>query len=190
MVLRSLKQARYSHINVGHFGLASKCYTHFTSPIRRYPDLVVHRILREVLEKRRLPEKRIAELNKSLPDIAFHSSRTEHAADKAETEVIDAMRVWFMKHKVGDEFDAKVVNITPYGLKVRLKDFFVEGFVHVSYLTDDFYQYDDRLMSLVGRHTKRSFTIGKELRVRIARVDMEEREIILDLCRHKTASRK
>jgi ribonuclease R len=190
MVLRSLKQARYSHINVGHFGLASKCYTHFTSPIRRYPDLVVHRILRDVLEKRRLPEKRIAELNKTLPDIAFHSSRTERAADKAETEVIDAMRVWFMKHRVGEEFDAKVVNITPYGLKVRLKDFFVEGFVHVSYLTDDFYQYNDRLMSLVGRHTKRSFTIGKELRVRIARVDMEEREIILDLCRHKTSSKK
>ena len=95
-----------------------------------------------------------------------------------------------MKHRVGEEFDAKVVNITPYGLKVRLKDFFVEGFVHVSYLTDDFYQYNDRLMSLVGRHTKRSFTIGEELRVRITRVDMEEREIVLDLCRHKTASKK
>jgi len=190
MVLRSLKQARYSHINVGHFGLASKCYSHLTSTIRRYPDLVVHRILREVIEKRRLPEKRIGELNKSLPDIAFHSSRTERTADKAETEVIDAMRVWFMKHKEGDEFDAKVVNITPYGLKVRLKDFFVEGFVHVSYLTDDFYQYNDRLMSLVGRHKKRSFTIGKELRVKISRVDMEEREIILDLCIHKTVSKK
>jgi ribonuclease R len=190
MVLRSLKQARYSHINVGHFGLASKSYTHFTSPIRRYPDLVVHRILREVFEKRRLPEKRIIELNKSLPDIAFHSSRTERIADKAENEVIDAMRVWFMKHRVGEEFDARVVNITPYGLKVRLKDFFVEGFVHVSYLTDDFYQYNDRLISLVGRHTKRSFTIGQALRVRIARVDMEEREIILDLCRHKTALKK
>jgi ribonuclease R len=190
MVLRSLKQARYSHINVGHFGLASKCYTHFTSPIRRYPDLIVHRILREVLVKRRLPEKSIGDLNKSLPDIAFHSSRMERTADKAEIEVIDAMRVWFMKHRVGEEFDAKVVNITPYGLKARLKDFFVEGFIHVSYLTDDFYQYNDRLMSLAGRHTKHSFTIGKELRVRIAGVDMEEREIILDLCRHDTRSKE
>lgn len=181
MVLRSLKQARYSYINVGHFGLASKCYTHFTSPIRRYPDLVVHRILREVLNKKYLSEKRVAELNKLLPDIAFHSSRMERLADKAENTVIDAMRVWFMKDKLGEEFDAKIVNVTPYGFKVRLKDFFVEGFLHVSHMTDDFYSYNERAMSLVGRHTKRSFSIGNELRVRIDRVDMEEREIILDI---------
>jgi ribonuclease R len=181
MVLRSLKQARYSHINVGHFGLASKCYTHFTSPIRRYPDLVVHRILREALNKKHLSEKRVQELNKLLPDIAFHSSRTERLADEADREVVDAMRVWFMKDKVGEEFDAKIVNITPYGVKVRLKDFFVEGFLHVSYMTDDFYKYNDRSISLIGRHTKRSFTIGKEVKVRIDRVDMEEREIIVDI---------
>ncbi len=182
LILRSLKQARYSDINIGHFGLASKCYTHFTSPIRRYPDLVVHRILREVLQKKHLSKKRIEDLNKVLPDIAFHSSRMERLADKAEREVLDAMRVWFMKECTGEEFDAKVVSITPYGLKVRLKDFFVEGFLHVSYLADDFYQFSERSMSLVGRHTKRSFSIGKELRVRIDRVDMEEREIILDIC--------
>lgn len=183
MVLRSLKQARYSHTNVGHFGLASKCYTHFTSPIRRYPDLVVHRILREALNKKQLSEKRVQELNKLLPDIAFHSSRMERLADEAEREVVDAMRVWFMKDKVGEEFDAKIVNITPYGIKVRLKNFYVEGFLHVSYMTDDFYKYNTRSMSLIGRHTKRSFTIGKELRVRIDRVDMEEREIIVDICK-------
>jgi ribonuclease R len=180
-VLRSLKQARYSHINIGHFGLASKCYTHFTSPIRRYPDLVVHRILREALYKRQLSDKRIQELEKLLPDIAFNSSRTERIADKAEIKVVDAMRAWFMKDKVGEEFDGKIVNITPYGIKVRLRDFYVEGFLHVSYMTDDFYQYNERLMSLVGRHTRRSFTIGKEVKVRIERVDMEEREIILDI---------
>jgi ribonuclease R len=180
-VLRSLKQARYSHINIGHFGLASKCYTHFTSPIRRYPDLVVHRILREALYKRQLSDKRIQELEKLLPDIAFNSSRTERIADKAEIKVVDAMRAWFMKDKVGEEFDGKIVNITPYGIKVRLRDFYVEGFLHVSYMTDDFYQYNERLMGLVGRHTRRSFTIGKEVKVRIERVDMEEREIILDI---------
>jgi ribonuclease R len=182
LILRSLKQARYSHTNVGHFGLASKCYTHFTSPIRRYPDLIVHRILREVLQKKHLPEKRIQEFNKLLPDLSFHTSRMERLADKAEREVVDAMRVWFMKDKVGEDFNAKIVNVTPYGLKLRLKEFFVEGFLHVSYMTDDFYQYRERSMSLVGRHTKRSFSIGKELRVRIDRVDMEEREIILDIC--------
>lgn len=181
MVLRSLKQARYSHINVGHFGLASKCYTHFTSPIRRYPDLVVHRILREILNKKQLPDKRIQEFKNLLPDIAFNSSRMERLADKAEMEVMDAMRVWFMRDKVGDEFDAKIVSITPYGIKVRLRDFYVEGFLHVSYMTDDFYQYNERFMSLVGRHTRRSFTIGKGLKVRIDRVDMEERELILDI---------
>jgi ribonuclease R len=184
LVLRSLKQARYSHVNVGHFGLASKCYTHFTSPIRRYPDLVVHRILREVLNKKRLSDKQIQELNNLLPDIAFHSSRMERLANKAESEVIDAMRVWFMKDKVGDEFDAKIVNITPYGIKVRLKDFYVEGFLHVSYMTDDFYQYSEQSMRLVGKHTKRFFKMGEKVKVRIDRVDMEEREIILDICDH------
>ena len=144
MILRSLKQARYSHINAGHFGLASKCYTHFTSPIRRYPDLVVHRILREVLHKKHLSDKRIQELKKILPDIAFLSSQKERSADNAERVVIDAMRVWFMRDKVGEEFGAKIVNVTAYGVKVRLTDFFVEGFLHISQMTDDFYQFNER----------------------------------------------
>lgn len=181
MVLRSLKQARYFSVNVGHFGLASECYTHFTSPIRRYPDLVVHRILREVLQKTRLSDKRKQELEKLLPDIAFNSSRTERLSDEAEKEVINAMRVWFMKDKVGEEFEGRVVNITPYGLKIRLKDFYVDGFVHVSYLTDDFYEFNERAFSLSGKNTKRSFTIGKELKVRIDKVDMEERTVIFGI---------
>jgi len=105
MILRSLKQARYSSVNVGHFGLASECYTHFTSPIRRYPDLVVHRILREVLTKRYLSDKRIQELKDILPDIAFYSSRMERQSEEAERAVLDAMRVWFMKDKTGEEFE-------------------------------------------------------------------------------------
>ncbi len=181
MILRSLKQARYSPTNVGHFGLASECYTHFTSPIRRYPDLVVHRILREVRRKKNLPEKRIQELNALLPDIASHSSRRERLSDDAEREVIDAMRTWFMRDRVGEEFHAKVVSVTPYGLKVRLKDYFVEGFLHVSYMTDDFYQFNENRVCLVGRHKKRAFSIGNEVRVRLEKVDMEEREIILDI---------
>jgi ribonuclease R len=151
----------------------------------------VHRILREVLKKKSLPDKRIQELNELLPDIAFQSSRTERVAEKAEREVIDAMRVWFMKNRTGEEFDAKVVSVTPYGLKVRLKEFFVEGFIHVSYLTDDFYQRDERTMRLVGRNTKRSFSIGEELRVRLDKVDMEERELIMDICgKGKTSKKK
>jgi ribonuclease R len=183
IVLRSLKQARYSPVNVGHFGLASPCYTHFTSPIRRYPDLIVQRILCEVLQKKKMSEKRIQEMGHLLPDLAYHASRMERHADRAENEVIDAMRAWFMVHRVGEEFDAKVVGITPYGLKVRLKDFYVEGFLHLSYLTDDFYRFDERQMKLVGSNTRCSFSIGKEVRVRVDRVDMEEREIIMDIIR-------
>ena len=181
MILRSLKQARYSPVNVGHFGLASESYTHFTSPIRRYSDLVVHRILREVLAKKHLSDKRIKELESVLPDIAFHSSRMERQADEGERAVLNAMKVWFMKDKVGEEFEGKVVSVTSYGLKIRLKDYYVEGFLHVSYMTDDFYQYDEKSLSLYGIHKKKRFTIGKELTVRIDRVDIEEREIVLGI---------
>ncbi len=181
MILRSLKQARYSTVNVGHFGLASKSYTHFTSPIRRYPDLVVHRVLKEVLSKKHLSDKRIKELDSILPDIAFHSSRMERLSDESERVVLDAMRVWFMKDKVGEEFEGKVVSVTPYGIKVRLKDYYVEGFLHVSYMTDDFYQYDEKSLSLYGIHRKKRFAIGSNVNVRIDRVDMEEREITLGL---------
>jgi ribonuclease R len=178
IVLRSLKQARYSSVNVGHFGLASESYSHFTSPIRRYPDLVVHRILREVLTQKLISDRRRKELESMLPDIAFSSSRTERSADEAEKVVIRAMRVWFMKDKVGDEFAGKVVGVSTYGLRVRLNDFYVEGFINLSSLTDDYYQYNDKTMRLSGRHTNRSFKLGQELLLRVDRVDMEEREII------------
>ena len=181
MVLRSLKQAKYSTTNIGHFGLASASYSHFTSPIRRYPDLIVHRLLREILTKKHLSKKRAKELESILPDIAFHSSRTERMADEAERAVLNAMRVWFMKEKVGETFDGKVVSVTPYGLKVRLNDVYVEGFLHVSYMTDDFYEYDEKHMSLSGLNLKKRFTIGKEMTVRIDRVDMEEREVVFGI---------
>ncbi len=178
IVLRSLKQARYSAINAGHFGLASGSYSHFTSPIRRYPDLVVHRILREILTQKLLSDRRKKELESMLPDMAFSSSRMERLADEAEKMVIRAMRVWFMKDKVGDEFDGKVVGVSPYGLRVRLKDFYVEGFISLSSMTDDYYQYNDKTMRLNGRHSARSFKLGQELRLRVDKVDMEERDII------------
>ena len=179
LLLRSLKQAKYSTENIGHFGLASKAYTHFTSPIRRYPDLVVHRILKDSLKRRRLTEKNLKYLEKFLPDIAFHSSRMERIADETEREVVNVMKVWFMKNKVGDEYEGVITDITPYGLRVQLKDFFVEGFLRVSSMSDDYYQFDEKHYRLVGRHTKRTFTLGKNLRVRIERVDIEERAVTL-----------
>lgn len=181
IVLRSLKQARYSASNVGHFGLASESYTHFTSPIRRYPDLVVHRILREILTKKVISDQRRKELETMLPDIAFSSSRRERLADDAENTVIRALRAWFMKDKVGDSFEGKIVGISPYGMKIRLNNWYVEGFLHVSYMTDDFYQYNDRTMRFYGRHTTRSFRIGQDITVRVDKVDLEEREIVFGL---------
>jgi len=190
MILRSLKQARYLPTNVGHFGLASTCYTHFTSPIRRYPDLVVHRILREVLAKKRLSDKRTKELETVLPDIAFHSSRMERFSDFAEREVLDAMRAWFMKDKIGYEYGGKVVGVTPFGLRVRLEDYYVEGFIHVSYITDDFYRYDERAVALSGMNTGRTFKIGDILDVRIDKVDMDEREILFSITSHHPERRR
>ncbi len=179
LLLRSLKQAKYSTDNVGHFGLASKAYTHFTSPIRRYPDLVVHRIMKDSIRKKRLPDKKRKYFEEILPDVAFHSSKAERVADEAEREAINALRVWFMKDKVGNEYEGSITGISPYGLRIQLKEFFVEGFLHISYMSDDYYKFDEKHYRLVGRHKRKNFIIGKEMKVRIERVDIEEREIVM-----------
>ncbi len=181
ILLRSMKQAKYSPENIGHFGLASPCYTHFTSPIRRYPDLVVHRILREVLKGRGMSARRMKELEEVLPNIAFHSSKMERKADDVERSVIAAMRAWFMKDRLGEEFEGRVVSITPFGMKIRLNDFYVEGFLHVSYMTDDYYIYDEANIQLVGKRRKKVWSIGDSITVRVDRVDLEEREIVFGL---------
>jgi len=181
IILRSLKQARYSPVNIGHFGLASESYSHFTSPIRRYPDLVTHRILREVLLKKHLSDKRVEQLNALLPDIAFQSSRTERHAVDAERTVLSALRVWYMKDKEGQRFAGKVVAVTSYGIKVRFDDVYIEGFLHVSAMTDDYYRYDEQRMCLNGLNTRKRYVIGQEITVRVDRVDMVEREIVLGL---------
>ncbi|WP_353684758.1 ribonuclease R [Thermodesulfovibrio sp. 3907-1M] len=181
LILRSLKQARYSPENVGHFGLASECYTHFTSPIRRYPDLIVHRILKEFLQKGKISKERKKKLEEILPDIAIHSSRMERKADDVERQSIQIMRVWFMKEKVGEEFDGKVTMVTPEGLRVRLEEYYIEGFLPVSYMTDDFYQFDDKRYCLTGLKRKRKFTIGTPIQVRVSKVSIEDREIIFEL---------
>ncbi len=181
MILRTLKQARYSPQNIGHFGLASRCYTHFTSPIRRYPDLVVHRILRELTAGKKPGKKRSQELEETLPAIAFHSSKMERLADNTERTVIDAMRIWFMKDRLGDEFQARVIGVNRQGLRIRLKEFYVEGFLHVSYMTDDYYIFDEDRLILFGKRTRRRFTIGDTLTVRVDRLDTEEREVVFGL---------
>jgi ribonuclease R len=181
MILRSLKQARYSVENVGHFGLASKCYTHFTSPIRRYPDLVVHRMLKDSLDRRGLSDIRLKELNELLPEIAFGSSRMERRADEAERSVLRVMKAWFMKDRVGEEFAGKIIGITSYGMRVRFEEVYIEGFLHLSSMTDDFYVFDEKSFTLSGRRTGRRFRIGDDIAVRVDRVDMDEREVVLGI---------
>jgi len=181
LLLRSLRQAKYITENIMHFGLASKCYTHFTSPIRRYPDLVIHRILKDAISKNKMTENKKDHLKKILPDIASNSSKCERTADEAEREIINAMRVWFMKDRVGDEYEGTVTHITSHGLKVQLKDFFVEGFLHVSSMTDDYYRFDEKKYRLTGRRRRKTFGIGQKINIRVDRVNLEEKEIILGL---------
>lgn len=181
LLLRSLKQANYATENIGHFGLASTCYTHFTSPIRRYPDLVVHRILKDSLAGNKIPKSKAVYLDKVLPEIAVSSSKTERTADEVERDIVSAMKVWFMKDKVGDEFKGFVTNMNSHGLKIQLRDFFVEGFLQVSSLADDYYRFEEENYRLIGRRTKKTFTVGQELTVRIDRINIEEREIVFGL---------
>lgn len=179
-LLKSLKQARYSTDNIGHFGLASEAYTHFTSPIRRYPDLIVHRVLKSILLKEDLPCDE-GEFETLLSDIAFLSSKMEKKAEDVEWAALEITRCWFMETKRGETFEAQVVNITPYGLKVRLKDFYVEGFVHLTHMTDDFYRYNEKTYSLIGTRKRKTYKIGSPLTVRLESIDLEGREILFEL---------
>lgn len=172
LLLRSMKWAKYSSQNIGHFGLASDAYTHFTSPIRRYPDLIVHRILKRALlrEKVEIPEE---ELEKK----AAHLSQRERVAMEAEREILDRYRVRFMKDKIGEEFDGVISGVTAFGFFVELRDIFVEGLVRVTGLHDDYYHYHEEKYCLVGERTHRRFRIGDPVRVKVERVDVERRQI-------------
>jgi len=194
LMLRSMQRARYTPHNAGHFGLAMKTYTHFTSPIRRYPDLIVHRILREVIERgaedngwsntdpgakhglKRVSwpvfdEQRETELRARLEMIGDQSSERERAAADAERELMDWRKAAFMVDRVGDEFDGVITGVKEYGFYVELDEFFVEGLVHVSVLTDDVYEFQERKHRLVGQRNRREFRLGDRVRVSVNRVD-------------------
>jgi ribonuclease R len=214
LMLRSLKQARYSEKNEGHFALATQHYTHFTSPIRRYPDLIVHRISKALLSTgatntvilseakdpqfshpSRVPYPtagRVGMLSKESRDevatasplseddlaaIAKEASDNERRAAEAERELIEWKKVKFMQHRIGEDFDAMVMNATKYGLFVELSDLFIEGLVPISSLLDDIYSYRENTRQIIGNHTGRRFSIGDTLRVILDRVDEVERRL-------------
>jgi ribonuclease R len=177
VLLRSLKQARYAAEPLGHFALATNHYTHFTSPIRRYPDLVVHRILAELLHSHQLGAERKEAWRARLPAMAEACSRRERVAMEAEREVIDLKKVQFMHDKIGDEFAGFVSGVQPFGFFVELRQFFVEGLVHISTLQDDHYEYVERAHLLRGRRTQRIVRLGDAVKVRVVSTDPERRRI-------------
>lgn len=178
-ILRSLKQAKYSPDNIGHFGLASDCYVHFTSPIRRYPDLVVHRILKELIGKKSIPGGKKTEFKSLLSEISVISSKRERNADEAERESVKALKAWFMKGMIGKTFKGRVTDISERGLRVRLEEHFVDGLLRMSDLKDDYYVFDKKTFSLGGRKKKKRFFIADEITVRVREVDIGNREIFL-----------
>jgi ribonuclease R len=172
LMLRSFMQARYSAENLGHFGLAAPQYTHFTSPIRRYPDLVVHRLLKQCL-KERPSEAWQGAMAARLPEIATHTSARERNSDEAEREIEKIKKVQFMADKVGDEFEGIVFSVIRQGLFVELLEHFVEGFVPAGTLIDDNYSYKERTHSFVGERHHRHFKLGSKIMVRLDHVDQE-----------------
>ncbi len=182
VVLRSMKQARYHWMNMGHFGLASENYTHFTSPIRRYPDLVVHRILKEVLTKGSLKPKRIEQLEEILPDVTRHSSDMERRAMEGERESTDMKMVEYMEQKVGEEFEGIISSVLAFGFFVELENL-VEGLVHVSTLTDDYYHFLEKEYAFQGERTKKLFRLGDKVRIRVDKVNRMQGEIDFTLVR-------
>ncbi len=183
LMLRSLREARYSPENVGHFGLACECYTHFTSPIRRYPDLVVHRILKTLDQRKKtLSDEDYSDV---LKRVAEHCSLRERRSLEAERESLLTKQLMFMQNKVGDVFNGRITGVHSYGLFVELTDFLVEGLVHVSSLDDDYYTFMEEKHSLLGENRGKVYRLGDEISVQVVRVDIEKRRMDFVIADHE-----
>ena len=197
VMLRSLKQAVYTPDNDGHFGLGFEAYTHFTSPIRRYPDLLVHRAIRHVLSKQKnkastpFMQRALRTLLKkpqegvvpydydthAVLELGEHCSMTERRADEATRDAVDWLKCEYMLDKVNEEYDGIVTGVTGFGLFIELKDIYVEGLVHVTSLENDYYHFDPAAHRLVGERTKKIYRLGDQIRINVVRVDLEERKV-------------
>jgi ribonuclease R len=175
VLLRSLKQARYNERNLGHFGLAVGFYTHFTAPIRRYPDLIIHRIIREHLEEK-LDPARQNKLVKTLGKIAQISSERERIAEEAERETVELKTAEYMANKIGNVYDGVISGIMPFGIFVELENT-IEGLVHVSNMEDDYYMFNEKSITMKGERTGKIYRIGQGVKVRVIKVNISERQI-------------
>jgi ribonuclease R len=188
LLLRTMKLARYHEENLGHFGLATEMYAHFTSPIRRYPDLVVHRALR-ALRQGRMNEF-TTQLPADLSEMGEHLSDMERRATEAERELVEWKKVRFMADKLGDVYQGYVTGVQAFGLFVELEEIYVQGLVHVSSMTDDYYRFDERAHVLKGENTRKVYRLGDEVEVQVVRVDLEQRKIdfaLVDVLRRAAA---
>lgn len=179
VALRSMKKARYSEQNLGHFGLSTDCYCHFTSPIRRYPDLVIHRIVKDVINNS-WNEKKSKKWTKKMPEIANWTSQKERIAEEAENETVDLKKVEYMSQFIGDDFEGIISNVTQFGFFVELENT-IEGLVRISSLFDDYYIFNERMYSLIGEKTKKVYRIGDKVKVKLisANISLKQIEFIV-----------
>ncbi|EGQ3227208.1 ribonuclease R [Staphylococcus pseudintermedius] len=176
MMLRSMQQARYDADNLGHFGLAADYYTHFTSPIRRYPDLIVHRLVRKYLIEKSMDGRAMHEWEEKLPQIAEHTSNRERRAIDAERDTDELKKAEFMIQHIGDEFEGVISSVANFGMFVELPNT-IEGMVNMQNMSDDYYYFDERQMALIGERKAKVYRIGDVVKVKVIHVDVDERQI-------------
>lgn len=189
VMLRSMQQAKYYPESLGHFGLSTDFYTHFTSPIRRYPDTIVHRLIRTYLIEGKLDQATREKWDARLPEIAEHSSKMERRAVDAERETDELKKAEYMEDKIGEEYDGIISSVTNFGMFVELPNT-IEGLVHVSYMTDDYYRFDERHFAMIGERTGHVYRIGDEITVRVVKVNKDERSIDFEIVGMKGTRRR
>lgn len=179
LLLRSLKKARYAPESLGHFGLAARYYCHFTSPIRRYPDLIIHRIIKEYINGK-INDKRVKKLTEEVAIASEQSSEMERVADEAEREVDDLKKAEYMSERIGEVYEGIISSVTAFGMFIELPNT-IEGLVHISTLLDDYYIYDERHLCLIGERTKKKYKLGDVVKIKVDKVDIDAHEIFFEL---------